>query len=564
MELPNKRFFPPLHNDFDQHLLNGWPHFALRVAAANAHYEASVCTRALKHFSIETDLPVAATDDRSYQVVEYCRLAYEAYAKEIATKHSQACWLYYLRRVDTRLLPAEQPSTWPYCIRIALSITGKYATNIDDCHITHHGLRFDLDQQLRKSLTRLLALSRAIQGTLAMRRILGKGGYLSIDNGFLYVSRPDQIDMAIHYLDLRGWRETNSLSRFGLGHSTPEVARVPLHFVTTTFPIQPSPCPNIDSKSIVSVVQMYGTAAVDVAPLLQLLDALPGGMQELGGPRSKLLFALLLNIHNLLLLPDAMRCIYQFGYVCASLPYMLFAIADVLASARASNLPWLRNALKGYTPWDFLEELAHYHGSVEFADPSPVVRTSDDDRFVMLDLIAATHELENLIDPGQIEGAHANERGLAFEQAVQLAIDVSAWSPSPDLRTLIRRTLTRHKNAVTDIDAVGVNGNTLLVVSVKSFARTLAYERGDYNAVRNVESHVLGSAKNWSEIWSQQPLVFDNFDVFTFSRIIHCVVMPFPPYCRTGLPTACIEDGLPYVASFAEFLAWLQPDRHSK
>ncbi|MEU7926388.1 hypothetical protein [Micromonospora sp. NPDC049107] len=188
---------------------------------------------------------------------------------------------------------------------------------------------------------------------------------------------------------------------------------------------------------------------------------------------------------------------------------------------------------------------------------SPLRFTSD---AVYIDLESCYVLLDLYSDFGltQKDGPVVNVRASHFEDAVQSVISASPWAPSPDAKSARGRTLTRSGRAVTDVDALGENGSSLLLVSVKSFPFTWEYARGGYNAVRNVESNVLKAAKEWGLLINQfrSDPVGDNFNFSKYSNIMGAVVLPFAPYLSDNFFSDAAFD-LPPVYSLGELDVFL-------
>jgi hypothetical protein len=76
-------------------------------------------------------------------------------------------------------------------------------------------------------------------------------------------------------------------------------------------------------------------------------------------------------------------------------------------------------------------------------------------------------------------------RAAHFEGEIQKVIDRSQWNPDNALRQVRGRALRLNGQTITDIDAVGSQNGTMLLVSAKSRVHTARYDAGDHKQVRN-------------------------------------------------------------------------------
>jgi hypothetical protein len=76
---------------------------------------------------------------------------------------------------------------------------------------------------------------------------------------------------------------------------------------------------------------------------------------------------------------------------------------------------------------------------------------------------------------------------------------LSVGRPRPSCETSAVRDLTRGKQ-ITDIDAIGAQGTTLLFVSCKSMIYSKRYDMGDYAAVRNVSTMLVDAVDKWKKL----------------------------------------------------------------
>lgn len=183
---------------------------------------------------------------------------------------------------------------------------------------------------------------------------------------------------------------------------------------------------------------------------------------------------------------------------------------------------------------------------------------------ICLDLWAATERLDSLLQHIKEEGPIANVRAAHFELATQGLIDSTKWRPGPQVKMLRGVTLTRGARQITDIDAIGQNGDTLLLVSCKSVIYTAEHDAGDHRAVRNTGNHAISAANKWIQKCADIMLApGDNFDFTSFTRAIGVVCTPYPVFVPIGVATEEVDPGLRRVSSVNELKDWVSnPSKH--
>lgn len=129
-----------------------------------------------------------------------------------------------------------------------------------------------------------------------------------------------------------------------------------------------------------------------------------------------------------------------------------------------------------------LEALREIRGKPWPLLAGPVVR--QEGATICVDLAMATRAFLDLSAP--IDGGEAaNRRARVFELAVQRAVDKSNWRASDDVRSLRGKTLRAAGQKLTDIDALGEQGGTLLLISCKSIIYRPELDAGTHQCVRN-------------------------------------------------------------------------------
>jgi hypothetical protein len=173
-------------------------------------------------------------------------------------------------------------------------------------------------------------------------------------------------------------------------------------------------------------------------------------------------------------------------------------------------------------------------------------------RRFLTDLAVASAILPQTLERAQ-QGAAANVWGESFEHQVQDLIDNSPWRPPDRFRSLIKKKIREQGRTITDIDAVAVRGNTLLLIDCKAFQATDAFMRGEYGAVETMRRKVEEASEAWHSriqlIRSRPELLGIQIPANYFLEGL--VVIPFVPFVRSGPAMARVGDLL-HVSSINE------------
>ena len=181
---------------------------------------------------------------------------------------------------------------------------------------------------------------------------------------------------------------------------------------------------------------------------------------------------------------------------------------------------------------------------------------------VLIDLAAASSALQDRHIRAR-EGSEANLWGEAFEQQLQDQIDRTPCRPSEELRRLRGKTL-RHLPStpsvkgtfLTDIDAVAVIDNTLLLVDCKSYPSTDGVRLGDPAETERLRMKVEENAQAWKDkidYLADHPQVL-HATIPNGMSIEGIVIVPDVLFVHCGVATEKVA-GLYRVASVGEFHA---------
>lgn len=196
------------------------------------------------------------------------------------------------------------------------------------------------------------------------------------------------------------------------------------------------------------------------------------------------------------------------------------------------GLGWARANLHERIPAtadDLWTRLLSLGSSMSPLQPGPVVLPVNDDA-VLIDWYAASTRLISALRYPKDHGDIANRRAIAFELTVRDAIRRTPCAPAQWLEELFGKHLRQNGRTFGEIDAGASlpEGNVHLVVSCKSYQFTEAYERGDYNAVRNVAGRLEQDVRDVIEFTTNlnNTRVGDNYTIPADATLIPVVVTP--------------------------------------
>lgn len=252
--------------------------------------------------------------------------------------------------------------------------------------------------------------------------------------------------------------------------------------------------------------------------------------------------------------------------VGSALQHGYFVLREHLAiSCLEDALEQVSNKLEslGYTE-NVPKTAEHWLSVLEATTPSlwPFVRGGIVRRWqdiICFDLSMAAQSTLDFFRGRRLSGEVGNQRANKFELGVQGLFQGTAWDPPPRLRQLRCRSLRRSGRAITDLDALGVHQDTLMIVSCKSIIYDAFYDAGRYKAVRNasevVKVGVSALLRTIADIRSNP--IGDNFDFSEFKELFGIVCCPFAPYTTDSAALEFVQPGLRRACSAGELLQWL-------
>lgn len=201
--------------------------------------------------------------------------------------------------------------------------------------------------------------------------------------------------------------------------------------------------------------------------------------------------------------------------------------------ATRQAIEWAKDRLPGGmvpgTPEEMWARLVVLRPSVSPIQQGPVIVTMPGQGCIV-DWAAATARFIAALRYPKLQGNVANLRAAAFEESVRAAVGQTVCAPSEWLQELIGRHLALNHVNLSEIDAAATLpcGKVHLVVSCKSYQYTEEYERGDFNAVRNVNQRLLQDLVDWITFVRtlNTHRVGDNYRISDDAYLVPIVVTP--------------------------------------
>ncbi|WP_043224298.1 hypothetical protein [Streptomyces sp. NRRL F-5193] len=501
------------------------------------------------------------------------REALEEDLRRLAQSYPSVQWLWYLRRL-------------PDLFDDALSTTGPYdralmelmaATSTKSCAAlprTQGKIGFPVTIGTVRRVLRLASTCIVLSGIHSRLRRAGKGMAFEPSEQDLpsFVPAPE-IQQAITLYDERVAASGSGLLGAGTKvlsdeHQYDDPAMV---IVATSLPAWrelPSVKGTPADGQALTVWGRYVPRDFSLRTLRDLLQLTRPYPEDWWQPQLPALIALLQSIAVYL------GAYTTYGWISLTRYGYLSLRRDILTELLTRALPELREELDEWFPSQQLNDAQHV---LELLDtlpstlwpvtPPAVLHHAGDD--VLVDLEAAGRHLLRLctIAPPQ-QGPVVNIRAEHFEESVQDLIDRSPWKPSDRAPARQFKPRLPGQGEFTDLDAVGEQGDTLLIVSCKSRPYTGEYDAGDYRTVRNTVTLVEQAVAKWQQVvktFTANPQGA-NYDLRRYRRILGLVCLPHVPYTLEGPATAIIDTSpegveLRMVSSYGELSEWLNPKK---
>ena len=173
--------------------------------------------------------------------------------------------------------------------------------------------------------------------------------------------------------------------------------------------------------------------------------------------------------------------------------------------------------------------------------------------YSLIDLAGASHRLMTTLT--RPRDGNVKAWGDRFEDDVQAVIDQSKWRPEGDARRLKYKKVKRRDGTdLTDIDAVAMRGNRLLLVSCKSFPLTREVARGDWRTIPGALDKVHTALADWEAVVAavkSDPGLL-GIPIAPGTKIDGCVVFPAVPYFTEPTGSRNVFGIIPVLLSLSE------------
>jgi hypothetical protein len=212
------------------------------------------------------------------------------------------------------------------------------------------------------------------------------------------------------------------------------------------------------------------------------------------------------------------------------------------------------------TPIHFLLELEKLDTSPHPLLPGVLL---SDGKWIIIDHANVKTRLEKMLRFPSLGGEIGMRRGFHFEDAIQSYIDASPWNPSDELRTMRQVHLIRRgdgkNNQITDIDAIGESGDTLLIISCKAVIFSVGQDIGEYHALKNARLRLDEAVLKWQAVKAEllELPIGQNYNFSRYSKIMAIVCTPSVVYTESELTLSYEVGNLRKAATAPEFIEWL-------
>jgi hypothetical protein len=494
----------------------------------------------------------------------YLHALISSFEREIAAHHStygSVRWFWYLRRIPREFFSGGYGTTFAYDRVLAESLTWPWS---QQAVRPAQFLNFPIDVAAARQIARFVGRLKLLSHLHILYRRIGKGAELDLSGRLPFAKTPPELDKAIAIYDQRH-DQGFDFAAPGIGIATlhdndPSVDDI-FNFSADSLLVSFALSEPIRVAAPFPHGEKLEIAEVDSWHAMKLMS-LERVFAPFGSAGPAYLQAIAPALQLLMLLPlffvafrGAFAGMLQFGYFVVPHEKLATFLDESLQLAndalrkRSSGTTWAAN----FADW-FASAMAMKPETWPLK-PGGFLRVFG--AFVVVDVTAASYALLTRIEIDR-SPMHGNSRARVFEDQCQGFIDKTKWKPVPGLSQLRGRTLRIGGKNITDIDALGVKGGTLLLVSCKSLIYDAGYDRGDFQVIRNAQSTVDAAVRDWAETISviRRTPVGDNYDFSSFQEVLGLVCTPFPIY-TTSESLEFVAPGLRACASGAELSRWL-------
>ena len=477
-------------------------------------------------------------------------------------------WLWYLRRLPDKIFAGTYNTTIAYDRLLAEVITGYFHEN-DELDCKNPSLCYPINRLVFCQICFYIAKIKFLSTLHSLYRKIGKGLVLNTASPFLDCIANAEIEEAIKMYDSRHDVSFDfQASRVGLANlqNVKDGGRLNIDTPTAClfFYINPKievPILFSDGNHLKSGIG-FANFFPSILELNKILNPISNNSSSsiyLEKISSLIQLHLILPM-MLLKHPTLLGRLLQVGY---------FSINEDLLRNFFDKYIWevndflIKNSLedvfaKNYEDW--MNNINNVPANTWPLKVGKITRRIDGQ--IILDFVSSSAALiQNIqLDRSPLMG---NSRAELFEMECQDLINNSTWKPSCTIENLRGKTLRKDSILITDIDAIGEYGKTLLIISCKSIIYDDDYDKGTYKAVKNIQSTVDAAVVHWDGIIETFKRIKsgDNYDFTKYENIIGVVCTPFVAFSPDPFTYRNIDvANLKACISSYELSEWLKTD----
>ncbi|MGE7389358.1 hypothetical protein ACQKM2_28185 [Streptomyces sp. NPDC004126] len=493
----------------------------------------------------------------------------EAEIRTMVQSYPSVQWLWYLRRLPD-LFDGALSTTGPYDRGLMDLVAAASAKACTQLPITGGEINFPVTDGVVRRVLRLCAMAVTLSDIHSRLRRAGKGiAFAPQGEGFPADVPNASVRAAIDLYDRRVCAHPTGLTSPGTIMLTPDYRDgdpLPIVLVSPlpAWDMLPTWQGPLSGGTPMTTRGRFTPHVISLREVRAVLGLTPTRTTPWWEPELPALIALLQALSMYLTYDTAggWLSLVRYGYVVLRW--------EILRELLDRALPWLKAELDSWFPpsafadaQQILERLDGLPVSLWPQEPGPIFHRAGPD--VLVDFDAASRHLFRQCTVAPINDTPVSKiRADHFEETVQQLIDRSPWKPSQTAPVRNFKPRPLGSGVLTDFDAVGELGDTLLIVSCKSRPYTAQYDAGDYKAVRNAATLVEGAVAKWSEVvatLTEQP-VGANYDFSRYRRILGVVCIPHTPYTVLGAATEVLDinaggNVLRAANSYEELAAWI-------
>lgn len=502
---------------------------------------------------------ITAIEAETY--LKSCITHIDKYLVEMASHYSAYQWLWYFRRLPP-VYGGSLKTTSPYCNMLAEIISGTSHKISNDRWTNSSSTTFPTDDLIVKRILKFVAAIQMLHYYHVLVRWAGKGAIIKIKRFSLPIAiHTSEIEAAVNLYDKRA--EKSVLFDYWFNSSGTVLSSIPKkeEFIGSFLLVSSLQIPenvhiNFNERKC-EIKAFFSPIPMQLARIKELLlDRRLKGESIFSVHLGSLLALLRSSMICFLIMTEVKWSLFNVGYYTMKEDAFKAQVDLCLHACREDLAEFSINMYLPSTAEELLSQLTGMSGQPFPLIPGPILRR--DGTVVCVDVLAAAELLQKLLVFPAL-GSAVNARAEDFELMTQSTIDKSPWAPDLKVAAIRRRTLRLNGKDITDIDAIGVKDDTLLIVSCKSITYTLDYDAGDYRSVRNIASNIEESVRYWKNIQDilRKNPIGNNYDISGYKNIFAIVCTPNLFYVPIGIATENQDAGLLNYCSLNELHCYL-------